>query len=154
VGRAGVLAAVVEERGQRGAGGVADVEAPAGAAQVAMLPPPAVGVELVGRVEPAADDQAVGQAQGHRGVVGPLAWFEVEGAAADQVVDRLEGVGRPELQGGADGVPGGEAEQAAAVAGKRGDGHGGVRDRGSDFLQEGRRRGSAGSAPDPRPVPP
>ena len=97
---------------------VPDVKAAAGAAQIAGAIPPAVGVELVERVEPVARDQALGQAQGHAGVVGPLARGEAERAAADHVVDRREAAGPLELQGGADGIPGREAEQAAAVAGE------------------------------------
>src|SRR5512134_1696352 len=76
----------------QGAGyGAPDVEAPAGAAQVAGLPPAAVALHLVPRVEAPALEQAGAEAQGHGGVVGPLAGGQVERAAAGHAGDGREG---------------------------------------------------------------
>ena len=60
--------------------------------------------------------QARGQAQRHRGIVGPFAGLEVKGAAADHVGDGREGASALELDSGAHGVAAGESEQAAAKA--------------------------------------
>lgn len=104
------------EARERRAYGRADVEAAAVRAQVPVAPPADVALELVERVEASAPDQALGEAERHRGVVGPLAGCEVERAAADDVVDRGEGGGAAELERRAECVAGGEAEEGAVVA--------------------------------------
>src|SRR5690349_423599 len=103
---------VVERLARR----VADVEAFAGRAQMAVVIPVEVAVHLVDGIESVAMEQAVREAQRHRGVVGPLAGLETERPAADHVGERLESSARLELDRRADGITAGEAEQAAAEA--------------------------------------
>src|SRR5262249_43493154 len=121
--RAGIAAVLLtrpHEVVERAAGGGPDVKAPPLHAQVPVTVPPAVRFELVNRVEALLRDEALGEAQRHRRVVGPLAWLQVERPAADDIGERLERAGQFELQGGAEGIPGGEPEQAPAVAIERG----------------------------------
>ena len=81
-----------------------------------MTPPADVALELIHGIEAAALDQALGEAERHRRVVGEGPGRELERAAADDVVDGGEGSGRAELERGAEGVADGEAEEGAAVA--------------------------------------
>ena len=83
------------------------------------LVPQHVAAQLVLEVELASVEQRLGEAQRHRGVVGPLARLQAERAAADHVVDRLEGARRAELERRADGVAAREAEQRADGAVER-----------------------------------
>ena len=120
-GAVGVLGAAEGVAGldivpQGGAHRVTDVEAGPGAAAVALPPPAHIAVHLVAGVEAPAIDQALSQAQGHGGVVGPLARRQAEGAPTHHVGQRLEAAGRLELEGGAQGIAGGEAEHEALVA--------------------------------------
>ncbi len=78
--------------------------------------PPDVAAQLVGGVETADLDEALGQAERHGGVVGPGARRQPEGAAADQVREGVEGAGRAELHRGAQRVADGQADQRAADA--------------------------------------
>jgi len=55
----------------------------------------------------------------HRRVVGPLARLQAEGTAAHHVVDRLKRPRGTELQRRAEGIPGRQAQQRAAVPGDR-----------------------------------
>src|SRR6266404_3388393 len=61
---------------ERRADGDADVKAPACATQVAFLPPAAIALHLIFRVEAVAVDQAFAKAKRHAGVIGPLAWVK------------------------------------------------------------------------------
>jgi hypothetical protein len=99
---------------QRAPDGVADVEAGAGDRVGAVAPPRVVAFDLVGGIRAVAGEQAVGQAQGHRGVVGPLPGLQAEGAAADNAGDRRKRAARFELHGRAERVAGGQPEQGAA----------------------------------------
>ena len=89
---------------QRRLGGVADVEAVAGATQFAARVPTPVALHLIVRVEATGFDQTAGQTQRHAGVVGPLAGFEVERSAADHVGDGWKRATRTEFDGRADGI--------------------------------------------------
>lgn len=70
---------------QRDGHSIADVEAPACAAQVFAIGPRTVPFHLVNWVEAAALDQAGRQAQRHRRIIGSLAGAELAGAAADHI---------------------------------------------------------------------
>jgi hypothetical protein len=70
---------------------------------------------LVHWIEAPARDQALGQAEGHGGVVGPLAGLQAEGPAADHVLDGREGAPRLEFQGGAKGITDCQSEDGAPV---------------------------------------
>lgn len=96
--------------------GIADVEAAARGAEVALFVPAGVALELVNRVEAATFDEALREAERHGRVVGPLAGLQVEGAATDHVGDGLEAAGGLEFQGGAHGIADGKTEEAAEVA--------------------------------------
>ena len=111
IGGATVGIARGREAFKRGADGVADVEALAGAAEVALAKPLRVPTHLVLGVEALPFDQAGRQAQRHRRVIGPLAGFEAERPAADHVGQRLKGPARLELDGRADGVAHRQAEE-------------------------------------------
>jgi hypothetical protein len=100
---------------QRGPDGVADAEALDGAAQMALTKPADIAPELLQRVEPIFFDQAFGQAESHGCVVGPLARFQVERAAADHICYGFRCPGRLEFQRGPQGVPHGQADQAVKV---------------------------------------
>ena len=81
------------ERGERLKDGSADVEALAGAAVMSFTLPAQVSRQLVDGVESLGLEQALREAEGHRRVVCPLPWLEIEGTAADHVVDGVEGAG-------------------------------------------------------------
>src|SRR5690606_3625952 len=91
-------------------------EAVARAAPVAFTVPAYVALHLVARVEAAALEDALGEAERHGGVIGPLARREAVGPAAAQVVERREAAGPLELDGRAERVADGESEQRAGVA--------------------------------------
>ncbi len=88
----------------------ADVEAAAVAAQMPRVAPGHVAAHLVGGVVAIASQQALGQAKGHRGIVGPFARPQVERPAADHIFNGGERAGQRELQGRADGVAGGQPQ--------------------------------------------
>lgn len=105
---------VVQEALQGIADSHPDVEAFAGAAQISFFHPATITPHLVGRVEAAGIEQAGGQIQGHRGVVGPLAGLQRKWSAADHVGERGEAAAAPELHRRADGIPARQPEQGAA----------------------------------------
>src|SRR5690606_7162935 len=96
--------------------GIADIEAAAGAAPVAVAVPVYVALHLVARVEAAALEDALGEAERHGGIIRPLARGEAVGSAAAQVVERREAARPLELDGRAERVAGGESEERAGVA--------------------------------------
>jgi len=93
----------------------ADVEAAAVDGVRAVLSPIDVSRELVGQI-PADHLDAVGECQGHAGIIGPLAGGEVERAPAPVSGDRGEGTGRLELDGGPKGVTNGKADERPSLA--------------------------------------
>jgi hypothetical protein len=107
------------------ADGHADIEAAAGAAQVAFSPPAYVALHLIFRVEAVAVDQAFAKAKRHAGVIGPLAWLQTtlqigcarngKRAAPNHVRKRFKRAGRLEFQCGAQSITGSQPEQRAVV---------------------------------------
>ena len=108
--------AIEFEAAQRRRHGVADVETTAGDAHVALVAPAQIAAHLISGIEAVACEQALRQAEGHGGVVGPLPRREAKGAATDHVRQRGETPGRLELQRRAQRIADGETEQTAAVA--------------------------------------
>ncbi len=108
----------------RGAGG--DSDALAGRSEIALLLPAAVAFHLVPCVEPVAFEKAVGQTEGHGGVIAPGAPRQIEGAAAEHVAHRGEGTRPAKLRGGGDGVADCEADERTvkAIAQRLGGGQG------------------------------
>src|SRR5690606_38330225 len=100
----------IEVTVQRGRCRAADVEAAAGAAVAAIFPPADVAVHLVCQV-PAVFDQALREAEGHGGIVGPLAGLKTERPASDDIGERSEGARRAEFDGSAESIANGESEQ-------------------------------------------
>jgi hypothetical protein len=81
---------------------------------------PAVEAAMRSRAErPGVGEQALGEAQGHGGVVGPAPGLEAEGAAPDHVGDGGEAAPGHELDRGAHGVADRQPEQGAAGAVER-----------------------------------
>ena len=85
---------------QRIRSGSANIKTPAGAGHIAFVVPVQVAVELVVHVKPVLD-QAGCQAQGHAGVVRPLAGLQLKGAATAHVADGRKRTTRRELHAGA-----------------------------------------------------
>jgi hypothetical protein len=79
-----------------------------------LAPPAHEAVHLVGWVEATGLDQALGHAQGHGGVVGPLAGLESERSPADHVCNGFKGSWWIELQRRAQGVAYCKTQQAPA----------------------------------------
>lgn len=79
-------------------------------------PPTNVSRDLILEVETSRLDETVGQAECHGGVIGPLAWFESEGAAPHHIGDGCERPPGFELHSGADGIAGGQPKEAALKA--------------------------------------
>ena len=79
------------------------------------MPPADVATHLIGRIESPALDEALGQAQSHRRVVGPLARPKAERPAADHLGDWLEAPFRAEFEGRAERVTDGEPDEAADI---------------------------------------
>ena len=98
---------------------VADVEAGSSRGAVPVLAPAVVALHDVVGVVAVQCQQRIRQAQCHRRVVRPLAWFEVEDASADHVRDRLKGARGLKLVRGAQSVADREAHQCAARARKK-----------------------------------
>ena len=73
--------------------------------RLALLPPAAIALHLIFRVEAVAADQAFAKAKRHAGVIGPLAGLQVERAAALHVSEWPERAGRLEFQCGAETSP-------------------------------------------------
>jgi len=91
---------------------------------MAVLAPGEVTLALILWLETVLFEQTFRKAERHGGIVGPLAGLQVEGTAADDVVDGRELAGGGEFKGGAKGIAGGEAKQATEVAVEGGGGHG------------------------------
>jgi len=130
-GRAGVRASAVREilggcavlseppfvPLQRALRRAADIKEASGAAEVSLPVPEKVAPHLIVGVEPAALHETLGQAEGHRGVIRPLAGFQLEWATASHVRDGTEGIAGLELDGCSDGVAAGQADEGTEVAG-------------------------------------
>lgn len=101
IGAAAEGRAAIQIALQRLAHGRTDIEAGTGTAELTVLVPIAIAVHLIGRVEALPMQQAMRQAQGHRGVVGPLPGPQGKRAAAVRVVDRREAARRAEFERGA-----------------------------------------------------
>ncbi len=114
--RAGEGVARATEGGQGALRRDADVEAGAGAGVGALAPPGDEAGHEVARVEAVPLDEALGQRQRHGRVVGPLPRLEVEGTAARHLGVVGLAVSGGELQGGAERVADGEAQEGAADA--------------------------------------
>jgi hypothetical protein len=68
----------------------ADIEAPACTAQVAVLPPAQISLHLVNRLESAALNEALAQAERHAGIIGPFARLQAERPAMFRFLLRLD----------------------------------------------------------------
>ena len=79
------------------------------------MPPTHVPAHLVSGVKSAAFRKACREAEGHGGVVGPLAGLQAEWPAAHHVVDGPEAAGRLELQRRAQGIARGQPQKGAAI---------------------------------------
>jgi hypothetical protein len=121
---------------QRLPGGVADVEAPAGARALAVAVPGDVAAQRVGGVVAPLREQAVGEAERHRRVVGPRSGGEPERSAADDLRQRRERPARSELDRRPERVADGEAQErppgAVEEAERGGVGHGRARSAGPE----------------------
>ena len=98
---------------------VADIETHARRRAVALRVPALVAFHHVKRIVTALRQQRIRQAQRHRRVVCPLAWFEVEDASADHVRDRFERTRRLKLVRRAQCVANRQAHQGTARARKK-----------------------------------
>ena len=78
-----------------------------------LAPPAAVPLHLVASIEATALNQAFGQAERHRCIVGPLARLEVEWPASDHIYDGLESAFGPKLHRRAHRVSNCESSEAA-----------------------------------------
>jgi hypothetical protein len=78
-------------------------------------PPSAVPGELIHRIEAFALDQALGQAERHGGVIGPLTGLQAECPATHDVGDRAKRPGALELQRRPEGVTRGKTEEGITV---------------------------------------
>ena|SRR5437867_3942562 len=78
--------------------------------------PPDVASELVDRIESPPLDQALRQAERHRGIVSPLARLKRERTAAEHVGNRGERSRSAELERRAECIASREAQQSAAIA--------------------------------------
>jgi hypothetical protein len=83
--RAGIWVSVDTVTAQRRGHGISDVEAGASAAQITIPDPPAVPLHLIAGIEATTLDETSGQAERHRGVVGPLTWQQAKGAATNHI---------------------------------------------------------------------
>jgi hypothetical protein len=75
---------------------------------------------LVDRVETVSRDEALGETQRHRRVVGPLTRTEMEWAATDHVEQGRKSTWGLEFQRGAERVAGSQPKQAPSIAVARG----------------------------------
>ena len=98
---------------ERPPGRVPDVEAVALRAQIALFVPAKVAAELINGIKTARFHQALGQAERHGGVVGPLAGAEVVGSAAAKALDREKGAPGQKLHLRPQRVADGEAKKRA-----------------------------------------
>ena len=97
---------------RRSDGGDADIEHPAVDGIGPGAPPGNVAPGLVAHV-PSHVGDAIGQREGHAGVVGPLARFQAVGSPRAKSRDFRKRAGGLELDGGAQGVPDRQAENCA-----------------------------------------
>ena len=95
---------------ERLANSVPNIEDRAIAAQVSLVRPASVTLQLIDEVEAPRFNSALGQAEGHRSVVGPLTRSEVEWAPTNHIVNFLEGARRAEFQSATERVAGRKAE--------------------------------------------
>src|SRR5687767_6502920 len=84
-GASGPRLAVTLESRERGANRSADIEAPAVAAVISLTFPAHIPRQLIDRVGFATFDQALRQAERHRGVIGPFPWPQIERTATGHV---------------------------------------------------------------------
>ena len=98
---------------------VADIETHARRRAVALRVPALVAFHHVKRIVTALRQQRIRQAQRHRRVVCPLAWFEAEDAFADHARDRLEGTRRLKLVRRAQRVANRQSHQGTARSRKK-----------------------------------
>ncbi len=75
-----------------------------------------ITTHLIMGIEPLAGEQAVTQTQRHRGVVGPVAFFQTEVTATDHIGQGLKTAAGAKFQRGAQRITDGQAEQGAPAA--------------------------------------
>src|SRR5262245_42378576 len=97
--------------------GSSEVKTNSGAAQVTLLSPPAISIHLILGIETTALDQASRQTEGHRCVVGPLAWPKPERTSSHHVYQRLKRTTGAELHGCPDGVAYCKSEKTSTKSG-------------------------------------
>jgi len=78
--------------------------------------PAEIAVHLISWIETLALDEALGQTQGHRRIVCPLAGLEPEGSTSYNILYRCKRARRLEFYCGAKRVTHCESEQAASIA--------------------------------------
>jgi hypothetical protein len=93
----------------------ADIEAPACTAQVAVLPPAQISLHLVNRLESAARNEALAQAERHAGIIGPFARLQAERPATDHRDERIECTWRVEFERGAERVTARQTQESASI---------------------------------------
>jgi hypothetical protein len=71
--------------GQGAGNGIADIDTPSRAAQIALFMPAAITIHLISGIKATLFDEAFGKAKRHRSVIGPFARSEMERTAADHV---------------------------------------------------------------------
>src|ERR1017187_9033457 len=81
-----------------------------------LAPPADIACELIHRIETTTLDQALGEAERHRRVIGPLAGLKAERPTSNDVGNRLERSRRAKLQSCAERVASGQSQQTATVA--------------------------------------
>jgi len=64
---------------------------------VSIISPVQVTLHLVQRIETIHVHQALGQAQGHGSIIGPLAWIQTEMTTATHICDRLKRTESPKI---------------------------------------------------------
>ena len=97
---------------QRSAHGDADVETATIAAHVAPFLPCAVALHLIRSIQSGAVDQALSQAQSHRGVIGPFTWIERKRTTATQIRNLRERATRFEFGRRSNSIADGKTEEA------------------------------------------
>jgi hypothetical protein len=79
-------------------------------------PPSTISGELINGIESAPLDQALGEAEGQRGVIGPLTRLKMESPTADHVRDRNKGARPLEFERRTEGVAHGQTQQRPSVS--------------------------------------
>jgi hypothetical protein len=72
-------------------GPTSNIETATIAAQMPMPVPPQIALKLIHRIEATHLNQAFGETEGQRGVIGPLPRLQIERTSAQHIVDRFEG---------------------------------------------------------------